>query len=205
MPATVLLLWMLGAYLVAAIPVGLLVARIRGIDLRATGSGNIGATNAGRALGRGWGIAVFALDVAKAAGPVALALRRFAELPQGPSWVALIAAAAILGHVFPVYLRFRGGKGVACAFGVFLVLAPQAALAGLLLYLQTLWLTRISAVGSLTSATMIALVAWIDGDVPRAYALLAAALAALVWLRHRSNIERLRVLARDNRRREQEL
>jgi hypothetical protein len=107
--------WMLGAYLLAGIPVGLLIGRARGVDLREVGSGNIGATNAVRAMGRRWGLLVFALDVGKAALPVALASMRFAD----PRWIAWIALAAILGHVFPVYLRFRGGKGVACALGVF--------------------------------------------------------------------------------------
>ena len=142
-----LLAWMLGAYLVAAIPVGLLIGRARGVDLREIGSGNIGATNAVRAMGRKWGLLVFALDVAKAAIPVWLATTRY----EDPTSIAWIALAAILGHVFPVYLRFRGGKGVACALGVFLVLAPKVALVGLLVYLQTLYLTRVSAVGSLPS------------------------------------------------------
>jgi glycerol-3-phosphate acyltransferase PlsY len=177
--------WMLGAYLLAGIPVGLLIGRARGVDLREVGSGNIGATNAVRAMGRRWGLLVFALDVAKAALPVALANLRFGE----PTAIAWIALAAILGHVFPIYLRFRGGKGVACALGVFLVLAPKAALVGLLVYLQTLWLTKISAVGSLTAALVI--VAWVDGSVPFPYVVLAAGLAGLIWERHRPNLAQM--------------
>ncbi len=183
-----LLAWMLGAYLVAAIPVGLLIGRARGVDLREIGSGNIGATNAVRAMGRKWGLLVFALDVAKAAIPVWAATTRFGD-PNSIAWIAL---AAILGHIFPVYLRFRGGKGVACALGVFLVLAPKAALVGLLVYLQTLYLTRVSAVGSLTAALVIVAMSWIDPSVPHAYVLLAAGLAGLIWERHRSNVHDLR-------------
>ena len=179
--------WMLGAYLLAGIPVGLLIGRARGVDLREVGSGNIGATNAVRAMGRRWGLLVFALDVAKAALPVALASMRFGD----PAWLALIALAAILGHVFPIYLRFRGGKGVACALGVFLVLAPKAAIIGLLVYLQTLWLTRISAVGSLTAALVIVAVTWVDDNVPFPYVVLAAMLAGLIWERHRPNLAQL--------------
>lgn len=197
-----LLAWMLGAYLIAGVPVGLLIGRARGVDLREVGSGNIGATNAVRALGKAWGLLVFVLDVAKAGVPVALALQRFGGDPQP---VALVALAAILGHVFPVYLRFRGGKGVACAFGVFLVLAPKAALAGLVVWLQTLWLTRVSAIGSLTAALVIVLVAWVDPHVPFAYALLAAGLAGLIWERHRPNLERVFAKARATRSDEAEL
>lgn len=199
-----LLAWMLGAYLVAGIPVGLLIGLARGVDLREIGSGNIGATNAVRALGKPLGLLVFALDVAKAAVPVALA-ERFMQLDpmfDRPSAVALVGLAAIVGHVFPVYLRFSGGKGVACAFGVFLVLAPQAAFVGLLVYLLALWLTRISAVGSLLAASVIVAVAWSDPRVPFAYAVLAAGLTGLIWERHRDNLERIFAAARDSRERE---
>jgi glycerol-3-phosphate acyltransferase PlsY len=188
-----LIAWMLGAYLLAGIPVGLLIGRARGVDLREVGSGNIGATNAVRAMGRRWGLLVFALDVAKAALPVALANMRFGD----PTWIAWIALAAILGHVFPIYLRFRGGKGVACALGVFLVLAPKAALVGLLVYLQTLWLTKISAVGSLTAALVIVAIAWVDASVPFPYVVLAAGLAGLIWERHRPNLAQLFAERRD--------
>lgn len=200
-----LLAWMLGAYLVAGIPVGLLIGLVRGVDLREIGSGNIGATNAVRALGRRWGILVFALDVLKAAVPVAAAVQHFAEYPDGPTRIAAIALAAIVGHIFPIYLRFAGGKGVSCAFGVFLVLAPKAALLGMLVYLQTLWLTRISAVGSLTAALVIVGATWLDPTVPFAYVLLAAGLAGLIWERHRQNLERVLLVAREAREREAKL
>jgi glycerol-3-phosphate acyltransferase PlsY len=200
-----LLLWLAFAYLVAGIPVGLLLGRLRGVDLREVGSGNIGATNAVRALGRKLGLLVFVLDVAKAAIPVALARHHFSEHEHADSMIAAIALAAIIGHIFPIYLRFRGGKGVACAFGVFLVLAPGAALAALLVYLQILWLTRISAVGSLTAATVIVAVVLLDPGVPWAFALLALGLTLLIWWRHRDNLGRVLALARQAKRREAEL
>jgi glycerol-3-phosphate acyltransferase PlsY len=200
-----LLIWMLAAYLIAGVPVGLVVGRARGIDLREVGSGNIGATNAIRAMGKAWGLLVFALDVAKAGLPVAAALHHFGPTTDGPTQVALVAMAAILGHVFPIYLRFRGGKGVACAFGVFLVLAPKAALISVLVYAQTLWLTRISAVGSLTAALVIVAVAWVDPSVPLPYVILAAGLAGLIWERHRPNLEQMFAHAREARARESKL
>lgn len=205
MPVLELLAWLIFAYLIAATPVGLVIGRLRGVDLREVGSGNIGATNAVRALGRRWGLLVFALDVGKAALPVGLALHRFADDPHGEWIVAAVALAAILGHVYPVYLNFRGGKGVACAFGVFLILAPKAALVALVVYLQTLALTRISAVGSLTAATVLLGVAWLDPSVPRVWALLGLGLIGLVWWRHRENLPRVLALARDVERREAEL
>ncbi|KIG14525.1 Acyl-phosphate:glycerol-3-phosphate O-acyltransferase PlsY [Enhygromyxa salina] len=200
-----LLLWMLAAYLIAGIPVGLVVGRARGVDLREVGSGNIGATNALRAMGKAWGALVFVLDVAKAAVPVAAALHYLGPNPGGPTKVALVALAAILGHVFPIYLRFRGGKGVACAFGVFLVLAPKAALLSVIVYAQTVWLTRVSAVGSLTAALVIVVVAWVDPSVPLPYVILAAALAGLIWERHRPNLEQMFAHAREARAREAKL
>ena len=204
-PILELIAWIVGAYLVAGIPVGLLVGLARGVDLRDVGSGNIGATNAVRALGKVWGVIVFILDVAKAAVPVAAAVERFADAPHSHTLIAVIALAAILGHVFPIYLRFRGGKGVACAFGVFLILAPKAALAALLVYAQTVWLTRISAVGSLTAALVIVAVTAADSSIPLAYAVLAAVLAGLIWERHRSNLERIFAAAREAKDREAKL
>ena len=203
-----LALWMIGAYLVTGIPFGLIIGLARGVDLREVGSGNIGATNAIRALGKPWGLLVFALDVAKAAAPVFAASRRFAGDSasfEGPMCVALIALCAILGHIFPIYLRFRGGKGVACPLGVFLILAPKAALVGLLVYAQTLWLTRISAVGSLTAALVIVGVAWADPSVPLPYVVLAASLAGLIWERHRPNLEQIFAAAREAKQREAKL
>ncbi|HVI03378.1 MAG TPA: glycerol-3-phosphate acyltransferase, partial [Enhygromyxa sp.] len=125
--------------------------------------------------------------------------------PAGPTLIAVISLAAIIGHVFPIYLRFAGGKGVSCAFGVFLVLAPKAALLGLIVYLQTLWLTRISATGSLTAALVIVGATWLDPSVPFPYVVLAAGLAGLIWERHRENLERVLIVAREARAREAQL
>lgn len=187
--------WVVAAYLVAAIPIGLIVAKLRGVDLRAIGSGNIGATNAVRALGRGWGLPVFVLDVLKAALPVWLAGRPWALAPgldpvQLQWWIAAVGLAAVCGHVFPIYLRFRGGKGVACALGVFGVLEPMGAIGCLVLYAQTLVLTRISAVGSLTGVSALTLFVLL-GERPIPNQALAVTMAAIIWWRHRSNLKKL--------------
>ena len=122
------------AYLIGAIPFGYLVARLRGVDIFAHGSGNIGATNVGRALGRRFGVLVFALDFAKGALSVALAI----WLRLGDRIEVAAALAAFLGHLFPIYLKFRGGKGVATGAGAVFVLLPIPALAGLVVWIVTL-------------------------------------------------------------------
>jgi glycerol-3-phosphate acyltransferase PlsY len=195
--------WIVAAYLVGAIPIGLLIARLKGVDLRAVGSGNIGATNAVRALGRGWGLPVFVLDVLKAAAPVWLASRPWAIGERADSgWcIAAVGLAAVMGHIFPVYLRFRGGKGVACALGVFAVIEPMAALGCALLYMQTLVLTRISAVGSLTGVSVLTLFVWLE-EHPLPHRALALAVAAIIWWRHRSNLRTLIAQGRERARQE---
>ncbi|MGB1274277.1 MAG: glycerol-3-phosphate 1-O-acyltransferase PlsY [Nannocystaceae bacterium] len=184
MLADSLLAWCLFAYLVAAIPIGLLIGRVRGVDLRAIGSGNIGATNAVRALGKKWGALVFLLDVLKAYLPVRLAMEGFGD---GASEVAWVGLAATLGHIYPVYLGFRGGKGVACALGVFSAVMPISGLMALALYIQTLVLTRTSAIGSLTAVTATSFHILLASPSD-AYRWLVLALAAVIWWRHRGNL-----------------
>jgi acyl phosphate:glycerol-3-phosphate acyltransferase len=184
--------WTALAYFVGAVPMGVLLARAKGIDLRKVGSGNIGATNAARALGGKLGLVVFVLDALKAALPVWLASRSWAlgDGADAQLGLSLVAFAAVLGHIFPIYLGFRGGKGVACAFGVFLALDPPVAAAALLMYAQGLWLTRTSAVGSLTAVTSIT-VCVVLAQRPGPEQLLALAVAALIWVRHIGNVRRV--------------
>jgi acyl phosphate:glycerol-3-phosphate acyltransferase len=183
-------LWMIVGYLVGAVPMGVILARLRGIDLRTVGSGNIGATNAARALGTKLGLVVFALDAGKAAFPVWLASHALGCEPSAQWALATVAMAAVIGHIFPIYLGFRGGKGVACGLGVFLALDPVIALAAMVMYVQGIWLTRISAVGSLTAVTSMALAVLI-ADKPVAQQMLAIAVALLIWARHTRNIKEL--------------
>jgi acyl phosphate:glycerol-3-phosphate acyltransferase len=182
--------WVVLAYLLAAIPVGVVLGRLRGVDLRAVGSGNIGATNAARALGARLGMLVLVLDAAKAALPVVLARQSFALGVHDELGVAAVAMAAVLGHIFPVYLGFRGGKGVACALGVFVVLDPAVALGALLLYVQTLVLTRTSAIGSLTAVSAMT-ITLVIADAPQPYQLLSLGIAVVIWVRHTSNVRAL--------------
>jgi glycerol-3-phosphate acyltransferase PlsY len=182
--------WIALGYFVGAIPMGLVVARARGVDLRAVGSGNIGATNAVRALGGVFGGLVFALDAAKALVPTLLASGHPGDPDGAVTLGAATAAAAITGHIFPIYLRFRGGKGVACAVGAFLALDPWLAVSGLLLYGEGLWLTRTSAVGSLMATTSMTAGLFLAGR-PAPLQALGAWACALIFLRHRSNIRDL--------------
>jgi acyl-phosphate glycerol 3-phosphate acyltransferase len=166
MPSGLVLLIICGvAYLVGSIPFGYVVARSKGVDLFKAGSGNIGATNVGRVLGRNYGLLVFALDFLKGALPVALARPLAAVLaPTSPEPFGVAdlvrvgaAAAAILGHLFPLYLGFRGGKGVATGAGVALVLVPVPMGLGLLAWLTVVLSTRFISLASLSAAAVIVL------------------------------------------------
>jgi len=196
-----------GAYLVGSIPFGLLLARAKGIDIRRVGSGNIGATNVGRALGRRLGIFCFVLDVAKGAAPV-LAYGFWTGAIAGDvgganealRWIT-VAAAAMTGHVLPVWLKFKGGKGVATGLGVTLAMWPAVTIAGVgsaLCWLVLVQLTGYVSVGSVVAAVALplltALGGWLCGlGMPAigAFTLVTAALGGMVVYRHRSNLRRL--------------
>jgi glycerol-3-phosphate acyltransferase PlsY len=175
-------------YLSGSIPFGLLLVRaIRGVDVRAEGSGNIGATNVARVAGKRLGALVLVLDALKGALPVLLA-RAVEPTPFVPAAVGL---AAFAGHVAPPWLGFRGGKGVATALGVVGVLAPRAALAGALTYAVVLAALRISSVGSLLAGLVAVAVAWlVPGTPPASAGLTTVLLLAMLWT-HRGNIGRL--------------
>jgi acyl phosphate:glycerol-3-phosphate acyltransferase len=175
------------AYIAGSIPFGLVVARAKGVDLRAVGSGNIGATNVARALGKKWAIAVLIADAGKGFVPVWLGR----HLGMDATRVALAGLAAIVGHMFTIFLRGRGGKGVATSLGVAIALSPPAALCGFCLYALAFGLLRLSSVGSLLGIWSFPVFASLFGGLPRPYVYLATAAAALVTLRHRSNIGRL--------------
>jgi acyl-phosphate glycerol 3-phosphate acyltransferase len=189
----------LAAYLLGAIPFGYLIARWHDVDILRQGSGNIGATNVGRVLGRRHGILVFALDFAKGAVPVLVASRLASavdsSLPPG-SLEVTAALAAFVGHLFPVYLGFRGGKGVATGAGLMAVLFPGPTLGALLTWLAVLSATRYVSLASLTAAAVLCLLRLVGISEPfaadhRILTLFCLVTAALVMVRHRSNIERL--------------
>jgi len=135
------------AYLIGSIPFSYLVARRKGIDVRTVGSGNVGATNVMRSAGRAAGLAAFALDFLKGSLATWLALRL-----AGPTIAAVAAVIAVLGHMYPAWLSFKGGKGVATGAGAFLPILPVAAVIGLLTFGVVAWLTRYASVGSIAGS-----------------------------------------------------
>lgn len=181
------------AYLIGAIPFGYLIARAKGVDLFRQGSGNIGATNVGRLLGRWWGVLVFVLDFAKGALPVGATylLPQPEEIP--PHTLAVVAGiAAFLGHLFPVYLGFRGGKGVATGAGVITVLVPLITLIAFAAWAVVLLATRYMSLASLTAAVLLIVLPWLPW-LQTTWVITAFCLVggALVIIRHYGNIRRL--------------
>jgi len=148
-------LLIISAYLIGSVPFGFLAGWFKGVDLRAAGSGNIGATNAGRVLGKWWGYGVFALDFLK--GATGVALGRLAENGAWPDGLASVAcgSAAFLGHIFPIYLAFRGGKGVATGAGMMACLVPGPFLCSLLAWVLTVLATRMISAGSVVAAAVL--------------------------------------------------
>jgi glycerol-3-phosphate acyltransferase PlsY len=176
----------LAAYLVGSIPFSYLVARRRGVDVRAVGSGNVGATNVMRSVGRGAGLLAFALDFLK--GLAGAQLGRMIE-PQGPL-PAVCAVMAVLGHMYPVWLRFRGGKGVATGAGALLTLAPVATLSALASFAVVLAATRYVSLASLSGTLVLAVAAFLLG-APTPVVRAAAGLAVLIAWKHRANLQRI--------------
>jgi len=179
----------LASYVLGSIPFALMVARAKGIDLRAHGSGNLGATNAIRVLGPGLGVPVLLADIAKGLVSVTVFPVLFGATSE--STPLLCGAAAILGHIYSVFLRFRGGKGVAAAAGAFLGLAPAALGIALAVFVIVLLVSRIVSLASLIAALVLPFALWGTG-APRTLLVAGAALTLLVVIRHRTNLGRLR-------------
>jgi acyl phosphate:glycerol-3-phosphate acyltransferase len=182
------ILLLVAAYLLGAFPTSLLVGKLRGIDLRQHGSGNLGATNVFRVLGWQAAVPVFILDIAKGWFPTQF-FPRWDGL-GAPEWALAYGAAAIVGHVFSVFVRFRGGKGVATSAGVLLALAPIAVGVGIALWAATVLLTGYVSLGSILAATVVPIVVFFtQGTEPVFW--LTVALGAFVVFAHRANIRRL--------------
>jgi len=181
------ILLVVAAYLIGSIPFGYLIVRGKGRgDIRETGSGGTGATNVSRRAGKAAGVLTLLLDAAK--GCIAVLIARTVS---GDDWVIAAAAiAALVGHIFPVWLGFRGGKGVATGVGIFLVLAPIALLCAGVIFVAIVLLTRFVSLGSITAAVLIPVLVWLQYD---SQSLLTAAIvgAALIVFAHRGNIQRL--------------
>jgi acyl phosphate:glycerol-3-phosphate acyltransferase len=192
------------AYLLGSIPFGYLLVRIfRGEDIRQTGSGNIGATNVARSGAKGLGIATLVLDALNGALAVWLAILvagskynlcgDFVEHPCAPALrlMALASLGAVLGHVFPVWLRFKGGKGVATALGVFCVLFPKAILLALAIFILVVAITRYVSLGSILGAIAFPVAAYFMQNADWLSLLLASGVSVIIILKHHQNISRL--------------
>ncbi len=178
------------AYLLGSIPTALLVARPFGIDPRKHGSRNLGATNVARLLGKKWGLLTLLGDMGKGVIPMLLAFHFFASHPQRDFLVAGTGFAAFLGHLFPIYLGFRGGKGVATATGVFLVLCPKALGLALLCFVLAVKISGFVSVGSLLASALMPALIYLFCP-KKTYILTALAMALLIWIKHKDNIRRL--------------
>lgn len=178
---------LIAGYLLGSIPFAYLLARRhRGIDLRLAGSGNVGAANVLRTTTKKIGVSAMALDVAKGIASVLVAR----QIDPGGSGPAVAGIAAVLGHIYPVWLGFRGGKGVATTCGVFTILAPQATAVATLTFLALVWWTRYISLGSVAASVMLAPLAYMTG-APEMTVIAAVIVAAIVVHRHRSNLRRV--------------
>jgi glycerol-3-phosphate acyltransferase PlsY len=180
----------IASYLIGAIPFGLLLSRGSGIDIRQQGSKNIGATNVARLLGKKLGIFTLLLDIAKGYLPMCIAGMLLGDVPNRNLVIGLCGAASITGHMFPVYLGFKGGKGVATGLGVFLALAPKVLLGCLVVFIAAVGLTGYVSLGSLLASAAILPGLWFFGE-PSWKLLLGAFVAVMIWLKHHQNIGRL--------------
>ena len=189
----------IGSYLLGSIPFGYLAGRIAGVDIRTCGSGNVGATNVMRTLGKGYGYPVFFADFLK--GLVAVKMSILVAARVQPEWISSeifgIAAAisSVLGHSFPLWLRFKGGKGVATSAGALFGLVPVAALVGVAIWIMIFWLTRYVSVASIAAAAalpfVILITTWLSRTNTKSLFYSSVCLAAVVIWRHRLNLSRL--------------
>jgi glycerol-3-phosphate acyltransferase PlsY len=184
------ILFPIASYLIGAIPFGLIVGRLAGIDVRLSGSGNIGATNVARLLGKKFGVVTLVLDCLKGFLPIYLASRLLPESPQREMVLLLCGILAVVGHMFPLYLGFKGGKGVATGLGVFLFLSPAAIGISLLVFVAAVGLSGFVSAGSLLASGLFPLWLWLLGQ-PAASIATGAIIALLIWIKHQENIARL--------------
>ena len=178
-------------YFLGSIPVGYLIVNARtGGDIRKTGSGGTGATNVSRRAGKGAGILTLALDALKGSAAVIIATVVVGDTNHAAWWIGIAGIAAMVGHIFPVWLGFRGGKGVATGVGVFLVLTPVAVLISGLLFVIIVVFTRYVSLGSMLGAVAVPAFAWLLNDgTPLVFTTLFG--AGLIIYAHRQNIQRL--------------
>jgi len=177
-------------YLIGAVPFGLVFGKCLGVDVRSAGSGNIGATNVNRLLGKRLGLLTLAADAAKALLPMVLAAMILRGRQSADLWVALVGAAAFLGHIYPVYLGFKGGKGVATALGIFFYMQPLAVLICVVVFAAVVWVWGYVSLGSLIASALMPIFLWLSAKSGIDVAL-ALFVSVLIWLKHIDNIKRL--------------
>jgi acyl phosphate:glycerol-3-phosphate acyltransferase len=177
-------------YLVGAIPFGLVIGKMVGIDVRKEGSCNIGATNVNRVLGKKFGFLTLICDCSKGLLPMSLAKYFLPDTDHRELVIALTGVLAVVGHMFPIYLRFRGGKGVATGLGVFLFLSPPTIAISLAVFLASVTLTGFVSVGSLLASALVPLWLYLLGASKIAITS-ATVIALLIWAKHYENINRL--------------
>lgn len=180
-------LWALFGYAIGSIPFAFLLTRSAGVDVRVAGSGNVGAANVLRTSGMGRAIAVMTLDMVKGAATVLVAI---AVTSGALESVAAAGVGAVVGHIYPVWLRFHGGKGVAVAAGVFSILTPLATIGSVVLFLGLVWSTRLVSLGSIAATVSLAPFAWIVG-APGQWIAAALVSGGLILFRHRGNLTRI--------------
>ena len=180
------LLLVLVAYLIGSVPSGYLLGKLAGIDVRSVGSGNIGATNVARSLGKLGGALTLCADAAKGFLPVYGAL----QLQSNSVTLAMTAMAAFLGHLYPLFLNFKGGKGVATGFGTLLALVPVATLPLIVVFVAVVLFSRFVSLGSIAAAVIVPVVLWFFNQ-PLVIVAMGLLLGAMVVFRHRGNIKRL--------------
>ncbi len=186
----------IAAFLMGSLPTGYLVAKAKGINIRAVGSGNIGATNVTRALGKGWGAFVLVIDALKGLLPVLFVRLYFTALPQHQLYTMMAVSGifAVAGHVFTPFLRFKGGKGIATSLGMFLAISPTLAASLIVVWLLAFSITRVSSVGALCAAIAMPISAFfLFHGGPASDAMMASTLfmALFIVFTHRENIKRL--------------
>ncbi|HRP68713.1 MAG TPA: glycerol-3-phosphate 1-O-acyltransferase PlsY [Turneriella sp.] len=182
-------------YTIGSIPTAYLAARfIKGVDIRTIGSGNVGASNASRVLGRTWGILVMAFDALKGLVPVLLIQHLwFRNLPSAQTYAIVGAVFCLVGHIYPVWLKFKGGKGVATGLGVMIALVPVAVAVAVPVFILVVFLTRMISVGSMSAALALPAAFFIDHDLLNHRGLFIFTLGACLFViyKHKSNIKRI--------------
>ena len=190
----VFLVWIAAAYFVGAIPFGYLIGRMRGVDVRTVGSKNIGATNVYRTVGHAWGFLAFFCDFLKGLVPTLLACLYASRHSDGGALIVhlpvCVGLACVVGHTLTVFMRFKGGKGVATAFGMFMALIPYPTLAAFAVFVVVVWLSHYISLGSILAAVTLGAAVWFfPATLP--VRIIADVIAVFVVVKHRTNIQRL--------------